>query len=794
MITVFTYISLNKQKIIKQVTAELSKRINGQVTIGNVELSFLKNFPKVSVLLHDIKVTDSMYAQHHHPFLEAKEVFALLSIKKLVKKQSPLNGIRIDHGTVYIFTDTTGYTNGYLLKQKKDPEQTTKPSNKKSALQYIKLNDFRIVIDDKKKEKLHDLLVNKIDAELDDKDDQSFLFAIDADILVHSMAFNLGRGSYLKEKKFKADFDMRFDKRLQQLQLDSIEVRLENHAFNMTARFDLSGVSPQFNLRLHTRNIVYDKVKSLLPERIARSISLVEVNNPVDASASVTGPLKGGDPLVYITWSSKESRIMSPFLDFDEAAFTGYFTNEVVPGMPRKDPNSKIVLNNFSANWHGLPVHSNNIEVLDLSDPVISCDLQSSFELTRLNEIIGTNSLQFSSGEAVVDMTYKGPLQKNDNANSFINGSVTFKNGTAMYVPRNVELQQLNAKMLFRNSDVFIDSLQTTVLNNRFMMNVAAKNLLTLINTGPNNINIDWNIYSPLLNLNSFTYLLQSRKKVSKTNNNKKVIAKAASTIDEILDQGKLNVQLKTDKIIYRKFEAQNVLANLLLLSDRYIINNASMNHAGGKLNMDGSLQPGQQYNTAKLNMSMNNVDVHRLFKAFENFGQDGITEQNLEGQLTAKATASFQLDQNGKVKSESIVSAVDFSLKNGMLNKFEPIKKLQRLVFKKRDFDSIRFAELKNRLDIAEREIKINRMEIQSSVMSMFVEGIYSQKGNTDISIQVPLSNLKKRDSTYIPENAGVDKKGGKSIFLRGRPGPDGNIKFNIDLFKKYEKAKKNR
>ena len=81
--------------------------------------------------------------------------------------------------------------------------------------------------------------------------------------------------------------------------------------------------------------------------------------------------------------------------------------------------------------------------------------------------------------------------------------------------------------------------------------------------------------------------------------------------------------------------------------------------------------------------------------------------------------------------------------------------------------------------------------MEIQSSVLTMFVEGIYSQKGNTDISIQVPLSNLKKRDSSYTPENIGVDKKGGKSIYLRGRPGPDGDIKFNIDLFKKYEKTK---
>ena len=82
--------------------------------------------------------------------------------------------------------------------------------------------------------------------------------------------------------------------------------------------------------------------------------------------------------------------------------------------------------------------------------------------------------------------------------------------------------------------------------------------------------------------------------------------------------------------------------------------------------------------------------------------------------------------------------------------------------------------------------------MEIQSTVMSLFVEGIYSKKGTTDLSIQVPLSNLKKRDDDYNPENIGVNKKTGGGIFLRGKPGEDGNIKFKLDLFKRYDKEKK--
>jgi len=112
--------------------------------------------------------------------------------------------------------------------------------------------------------------------------------------------------------------------------------------------------------------------------------------------------------------------------------------------------------------------------------------------------------------------------------------------------------------------------------------------------------------------------------------------------------------------------------------------------------------------------------------------------------------------------------------------------------LFANRDFENIRFAELTDRLEINNKDIKINRMEIQSTVFSFFIEGVYSMKGNTDLSIQVPLSNLKKRDGNYSPENIGTDKKGGKSIFLRGRTGSDGNVAFKVDLFNKYKKEKK--
>src|SRR5450432_3413758 len=70
-IAVFTYISINKKSIISQVNSEIGKKINGKVSIKDIELSFFRDFPKISVLLNNVSVTDSMIAQHKHPLFHA---------------------------------------------------------------------------------------------------------------------------------------------------------------------------------------------------------------------------------------------------------------------------------------------------------------------------------------------------------------------------------------------------------------------------------------------------------------------------------------------------------------------------------------------------------------------------------------------------------------------------------------------------------------------------------------------------------------------------------------------------
>lgn len=134
-----------------------------------------------------------------------------------------------------------------------------------------------------------------------------------------------------------------------------------------------------------------------------------------------------------------------------------------------------------------------------------------------------------------------------------------------------------------------------------------------------------------------------------------------------------------------------------------------------------------------------------------------------------------------------SLNGTIDLSLIKGELIDFEPLQKMSVFLLKKRDFSNLEFAELKNRFQLQGQSIIINRMEVQSTALSMYVEGLYDMKGDsTDLVIQVPLSNLKKRKPDYVPENKGLDAKAGMSVYVRARSGKGDDIDFSFGLFKK--------
>ena len=145
-------------------------------------------------------------------------------------------------------------------------------------------------------------------------------------------------------------------------------------------------------------------------------------------------------------------------------------------------------------------------------------------------------------------------------------------------------------------------------------------------------------------------------------------------------------------------------------------------------------------------------------------------------------------LDADNNFYRQANKGYVDFSLKNGKLENLAPLMEIDNNFLQKRNLSNVAFAELKDRFDLKGNDIHINRMEIRSTAVDMYVEGVYSFASNTDLSIQIPLHGQgQKKDGYQIPLNKGVNAKTGLSIFLRAKDDKNGKLKFNYDLFGRF-------
>lgn len=780
---IFIYFRANKADLLAKVRKTVNEKLHGDIRIKDIGLNFFVNFPNVTLRLDEVALRDSMYPVHHHELLNAKKLFISSSTLQLLKGELHPSKIRIEGGQIFLFTDGRGYTNKYLTSPK---NKDSSKSAYSSLPRKIILKDVRLIYSDEVKEKLYDVVARKLDIEIS-KEGGVLALETKLDLAVHGLAFNLQKGSYGKNNVIRGDLDMKFDTLQKLLSVNNEVLRIGGQPFNIIAAFHFDSTK-QFRLQLATNKIAFKKTIGLLPEGISKKLDSVDFTKPIDVTADINGRAVYRDtPFVVVNCSVKDNVVKTPQGDFANCSFNGSFTNQETDSLSHTDENSAIHISGLKADWEGVPVASEQIHIVNLIHPVITCDIQSNTELSKLDDLIGSESFRFIKGDARTKIYYHGPIGDSANVSPYISGSFSISNADMQYLPRNIKLTNFSGDIIFDSSDIRLKQLKGKVQQSAVEINAEIRNFFSLMDIDPGKLQLTSVIYMPVLDILEFKSFLGQRAKAT-ARKGKPRLAKLSHSIDRFMDQCNMSTTLKADKVTYKHFIATDVKANVQLTTNTWKFNNVSLNHADGMLALDGALES-VQGNTSRLNLNANlqNINISKLFSAFNNFGLDDISSKNIRGILNTNINLTGIVDNNAAVLPSSLNGIIDLSLKKGALIDFEPLQKMSVFLLKKRDFSNLEFAELKNRFQLQGRSIIINRMEVQSTALSMYVEGLYDMKGDsTDLVIQVPLNNLKKRKPDYVPQNKGLDAKTGMSVYVRAKSGKGDDIDFSFGLFKK--------
>jgi hypothetical protein len=316
---------------------------------------------------------------------------------------------------------------------------------------------------------------------------------------------------------------------------------------------------------------------------------------------------------------------------------------------------------------------------------------------------------------------------------------------------------------------------------------------LALIGEVPDGVTMDMRINAPIININDLSKIVSRKFPVKEVKKKKSTggLAKTAANIDKLLSNGKIAVSINAGQVKYKTFVANNLVAKMKIDEQSWSLEKAALTHGQGSLNIDATVKEiAKKGFVLNANVEMKNENSERVMREFNNFGLSTPTYKNIKGRLDLKSNISMNMTSSGDFDMSTLSGKAAFSIKNGAIVDFDPIQNISFFLFKNRNMSNVQFAEIKDDIDFNKGTIKVNRMEINSNVIKLFVEGYHSPT-ETDFSIQVPLSNLKSRDKDYKPENTGTGSGGGMSVFIRAKSDEKtGKIKISYDPFARFKKS----
>jgi hypothetical protein len=124
---------------------------------------------------------------------------------------------------------------------------------------------------------------------------------------------------------------------------------------------------------------------------------------------------------------------------------------------------------------------------------------------------------------------------------------------------------------------------------------------------------------------------------------------------------------------------------------------NLKLNSLDGLISGDGFfVQNADKTSILRGTFNLMDINVKSTFTVFNNFGQDFIKDDNLEGILSGSIAVLIPMDQMFRPSVRSLTAEGKFKLEEGALVNFEPVKELSDFIDIS-ELENIRFEELAN-------------------------------------------------------------------------------------------------
>lgn len=727
---------LLKDKIVSRFIEEANKHIATPIKIGKMDITVFSHFPNMSIEFRDVYVEDSY--PEIFPLFTAKRISFSFNAYDAWQGKYDIKSLNIIESETNIRINKKGVGNFQVTK-----DSVGDGGNLSLDLNNVRLKKTRFSYNNEQIGQSHELNSSSLEADVELKNNV-YDIAASGDMI--SNQIGIGSQVFLKDKLFNIELQMVYNDAKKEIVINQSSIEQEHSSFELNGRFTFLDQS-EIDLALKGKNTSLQTILSFFPLSLSSPIRKYESKGNLYFQMDIAGRIS--KPVVKINFGCKDASIFHPETNFKitGANLAGTFTSNGFSHFS----SAAISLSNVSGKLNGKDF-TGNFFLKNFNEPFVDFKFKGELDAATVNELMGKDFLKDASGILIADVSLLGEpkLLKDKKTAQQVNvgGTIELKDVSLSSSFKEIKLKGLNGSFSFSNNDLAMSNVTGKLGKSDFTLNGFFKNIVPFLLFPDQPIGIETDLRSNNIDLEELFQLGFGQEA------NSEYQFKISPSIH-------LKFDCEIDRLSYRKFVGHNVSGDLLVKNQNAISKQIKLKTMGGSILLNGLLEAASN-NPIELNASakLSSIHIDSLFYIFGNFDQDFITDKHLKGKATADISFQTQFTPELNIKSETLVSTIDMTIKQGQLNNFEPLQSLKKYL----DDDglkNLRFADLKNEILIENKMVMIPNMEVRSNVTTIQVSGKHWFDQKIDYRIVAPLLNKKKINIEEAGE--ALEDQGGK-------------------------------
>jgi hypothetical protein len=244
------------------------------------------------------------------------------------------------------------------------------------------------------------------------------------------------------------------------------------------------------------------------------------------------------------------------------------------------------------------------------------------------------------------------------------------------------------------------------------------------------------------------------------------------------------NIDISIDQLIYKQFTAEEITTKLNISNRGVTAHNLTMETMGGHVDGDIAYTTISSGHNLGIDAEFKQLSISRMFGEWDDFGQEFLKSQHLEGKADVTLLTNIQLDRKLNILPNKLSAKASLHITSGKLKEFEPLTALSKYI-QLTELQEVNFDTLTNEISIENGVISIPYMKIKSSALELNFFGSHGLDNIVDYHANLLLSELLRRKAkkkTKEIEGHEITEPSGKTRLFLWIRGPLNDLKIGFD------------